>query len=401
MDIPRITQTTFGRMLESPGKHSLGGGLMLLVRAPGKASYSMRYQKAGGRRELGLGPHPVISIAMARERLLANQRLIAEGKDPAEARADAKAAERPATTFSDAVDAYLAAHGAALGPKAKQSWRATLDTYANPIFGSKAVREIDINDVLAALRPVWEAKTPTAVKLQRRLAKVMAFARARGWRDATENPARWRDHLSLALPPPTVIHRVKHQASVSFEKLPAVMRLLERATGMAALCVRFVALTACRATAGAHVHWNEIDLAAKTWTIPPERTKGHPALRVPLSSPALALLGIAAKKRTTSGLVFPGQRAGKPLSLTSLSKALRRSGGGDATTHGLRSSFKSWTVERELSRELTEMSLGHLVGNDVERAYQRGDALEPRRKLMQAWADHLDRAKPAPNRRGR
>ena len=75
MDIPRITQATFSRMLENPGKHSLGGGLMLLVRAPGKASYSMRYQRAGARRELGLGPHPIITIAMARERVLTNQRL--------------------------------------------------------------------------------------------------------------------------------------------------------------------------------------------------------------------------------------------------------------------------------------------------------------------------------------
>ena len=68
MNIPRITQATFTRMLGEPGKHSLGGGLMLLVRAPGKASYSMRFQKAGVRRELGLGPHPVVTIGMARAR---------------------------------------------------------------------------------------------------------------------------------------------------------------------------------------------------------------------------------------------------------------------------------------------------------------------------------------------
>jgi integrase len=229
---------------------------------------------------------------------------------------------------------------------------------------------------------------------------LLAFARARGWRDATENPARWRDHLSLALPKPAAIHREKHQASVPFEKLPAVMGRLASNAGTAALCARFVALTGCRATAGAHARWDEIDLNAKVWTIPLERTKAGPALRVPLSKQALAVLNAAAKKRTSSGLVFAGQRDGKPLSLTSLSKALRRAGGGDATTHGLRSSFKSWTIERELSRELAEMALGHVVGNDVERAYQRGDALEPRRKLMQTWGDYLGGAKGTRKRRG-
>ena len=389
MDIPRITQATFSRMLENPGKHSLGGGLMLLVRAPGKASYSMRYQRAGARRELGLGPHPIITIAMARERVLTNQRLIADGKDPAEVRAEAIVAARPGTTFSEAVAAYLTDHAAALGPKAMTAWRGTLGTYAEPTLGTQSVREITTDDILAVLRPIWSSKTPTAMKLQRRLAKVMAFARARGWRDATENPARWQDHLSMALPKPAAIHRAKHQPSVPFEKLPAIMGRLTRDTGAAALAVRFIALTVCRATAGAHARWDEIDTKAGVWTIPRERMKDHPALRVPLSKQALAVLADAAKRRTSSGLVFDGQRSGRPLSLTALMKALRRAGGGDATTHGLRSSFKSWTVEWELSRELAEMSLGHLVGNDVERAYQRGDALAPRAALLEKWASYL------------
>lgn len=387
MNIPRITQATFTRMLGEPGKHSLGGGLMLLVRAPGKASYSMRFQKAGVRRELGLGPHPVVTIGMARARALDNLRLVAEGKNPAEVRAEAEAAERPATTFSEAVEAYLADHAAALGPKAMTAWRGTLGTYAEPTLGSKSVREIATEDILAVLRPIWSSKTPTAIKLQRRLAKVMAFARARGWRDVTENPARWQDHLVLALPKPAAIHRAKNQPSVPFENLPAVMTRLELDTGTTALAVRFIALTGCRATAGAHARWSEIDKNAGVWTIPRERMKDHDALRVPLSKQALAVLAEATKRRTSSGFVFDGQRDGKPLSLTALMKALRRAGGGDATTHGLRSSFKSWTVERMQSRELAEMSLGHVVGNDVERAYQRGDALEPRRKLMQSWGD--------------
>jgi integrase len=373
-------------MASVPGRYPLGDGLILQVRAPGKASFLLRYQRAGRRREMGLGVWPAVSFAAAREQAFAAQKLLAQGKDPL----DARAAERPNVTFDEVVAEYLAAHVAGWKGKAQQAWRMTLQRYVSPVLGTKLTSEIGTDDVLKVLRPIWNTKTPTAVKLQRRIAAVLDYARSRKMCDG-ENVARWKGHLDHSLPAPGRVHRVEHQASVPYESLPTVMRRLEKSTGAAALAVRFAALTAARATAVTHAKWNEIDLRTAVWTIPQERAKDHPALRVPLSKSALAVLTEARRTAGSSGLVFPGWVDGKPLSLTSLVKALRAAGGGDGTTHGLRSSFRTWAGEKEHSRELAEMALGHVVGSKVERSYRHTDLLEARRKLMAAWADWLAR----------
>jgi len=149
---------------------------------------------------------------MARERLLANQRLIADGKDAAQP------SETSSKTFDETIDAYLAAHTAALGLRALTAWRGTLRTYASPKIGHMDVGAIVVDDVLSVLQGIWHAKTPTATKLQRRVAKVFAFARARGWTNG-ENPARWVDLLQMTLPKPSAIHRELSQAAVPFAEL--------------------------------------------------------------------------------------------------------------------------------------------------------------------------------------
>ena len=380
----RVTSASIERIATVPGRYPLGDGLILQVRSPGKASFLWRYQRAGRRREMGLGVWPAVPLAEAREKAFAAQKLIAQGKDPL----DVRAAERPSATFDEVVADYLVAQAAGWKAKAQQAWRMTLQRYASSVLGSKLVNEITTDDVLEVLRPIWDTKTPTAVKLQRRIASILDYAKSRRLCGG-ENVARWRGHLDHSLPAPTRVHRAKHQASVRYEALPSVMRRLERSRGVASLAVRFAALTGARATAVTHARWNEIDLKNQVWTIPLERMKDHPALRVPLSKAALKVLAEAMKGRGAVGFMFPGWVNGKPLSLTSLVKALRAAGGGDGTTHGLRSSFRTWAGDKEHSREHAEISLGHVVGSKVERSYRHTDLLEPRRKLMVAWGEFL------------
>src|SRR5262249_45197174 len=85
--------------------------------------------------------------------------------------------------------------------------------------------------------------------------------------------------------------------------------------------------------------------------------------------------------------VFPGGRSGRPLSLTALTKALRAAGGGDATVHGFRSTFKDWTSERtSFPSEVSEMALAHTIGDKVEAAYRRGELVKKGAAMMEAWA---------------
>ena len=93
------------------------------------------------------------------------------------------------------------------------------------------------------------------------------------------------------------------------------------------------------------------------------------------------------KKIATGNYVFPGRKPGRPLSNMSMEMILRRMNVEDATMHGFRSSFRDWVGnETDFQRELAEAALAHVVGDAVEQAYRRGDALEKRRAMMDAWA---------------
>lgn len=134
--------------------------------------------------------------------------------------------------------------------------------------------------------------------------------------------------------------------------------------------------------------WEEIDFVAKLWTIPAARMKAGQVHRVPLTERCIELLRIVRPLARPDGLVFPGARLGRPLSDMSLSAVVKRMNRGQVTPHGFRSSFRYWAGETtEFPREIVEAALAHVVGGPVERAYRRGDALERRRVVMEAWAD--------------
>ncbi|MEI6202569.1 MAG: site-specific integrase, partial [Enhydrobacter sp.] len=295
------------------------------------------------------------------------------------------AAVRPSdATFDSMAADYIEAHKAGWKAKADAAWRATLGTYASPEIGTLSCRAVTTENILSILRPLWATKNATAVKLRRRIEAVLDFAKARGMREG-ENVARWKGHLSLTLPKPGRVHSTTHRAAVPHQKLPEVIAKLGETRGISALAVRFAAFTAQRATAVSHAMWAEIDLDNSTWTVPVSRSKTGRELSVALSPQAKAVLREAAQHRQPNGLIFPGQVKDRPVSLTALVKTLRQAGGGDGTTHGLRSAFKTWAAGAGESRELTEHALGHIVGSAVERAYVRSDFLDERRGLMERW----------------
>src|SRR5262249_19287104 len=158
----------------------------------------------------------------------------------------------------------------------------------------------------------------------------------------------------------------------------------------AALAIEFTILTAARTGEVIDAVWDEIDLKNAVWTIPANRTKAGRTHRVPLSDGSVALLK-QVKEVRTGDFVFPGRKPDRPLSNMSMEMILRRMRIEDATMHGFRSSFRDWVGnETEFARELAEAALAHVVGDAAEQAYRRGDALEKRRALMQAWADYCD-----------
>jgi len=168
------------------------------------------------------------------------------------------------------------------------------------------------------------------------------------------------------------------------------MKILADQEGAGALALRFAILTATRTGETVGAMWSEIDLREDIWTIPATRMKAAREHRVPLSEAALAVLAAMAKLRTKKdqdGPVFPGGKTGKPLSNMALLMLLRRMGRSDLTAHGFRSTFRDWCAEASnYPREVAEAALAHTLRDKTEAAYQRGDLMEKRRRLMAEWA---------------
>jgi integrase len=341
-------------------------------------------------REAGLGSVNAVPLAKAREIAVSFRTAIAEGRDPIEARQAARADRHGRKTFGDIAKDFLEANGPSWrNAKHAAQWKMTLEVYGKPLWPIP-VDKIDTAAILGVLQPIWQAKPETASRLRGRIEAVLDAARVAGHIGRNEaNPARWKGHLEKLLPKAKKISR-GHHAAMLYADVPAFLTRLREREAMAAVALEFLILTAARTGEVLGARWDEIDLAAKLWAVPAVRMKAGREHRVPLSSRALAVLGTLAEAKTSEGLfIFPGQKQGKPLSNMALEMQLRRLGV-DVTTHGFRSSFRDWCGDQtSFPRELAEAALAHVVGDRTEAAYRRGDALEKRRKLMDAWAQYL------------
>ena len=242
------------------------------------------------------------------------------------------------------------------------------------------------------LQPIWTGKPETASRLRGRIERVLDAAKAQGYRSG-ENPARWRGHLDHLLPRPAKLSRGHHKA-MRFEDVSDFVLKLRQRQSMAALALEFLIYTAARSGEVRRAMWSELDLEARLWVIPAARMKAGRMHRVPLTDRPLEIL---ARLRPLAGSesetpVFPSSN-GKTLSDAAFSALLTRMGGAGRafTPHGFRSSFRDWAGElTDFPRELAETALAHVVGDATERAYRRGDALEKRRTMMDAWAAYIE-----------
>jgi len=394
------------RNATKPGLYGDGAGLWLNVGPTGGKSWLLRYTLDGRAREMGLGPLDTVGLAEARERCRAARLLLLDGIDPLDQRRaerDRRRAEAAKViTFRKAAEGYIKAHRAAWrNEKHAWQWGATLEAHVYPVVGDLPVSAIETGHITRILEPIWVTKAETAARVRGRVETVLDYAKVHGWR-AGENPARWRGHLENVLPARGKVSKVEHHAALPWAQIGAFMADLGREEGVAALALRFTILTAARTGEVIGATWGEMDSRVGLWTVPAARTKAGREHRVPLSAAALAILADAAKLRgadAPDAPVFPGGKGGRSangLSNVAMLMLLRRMGRGDLTVHGFRSSFRDWIAEATRHpREIAEAALAHIVENKVEGAYQRGDLLEKRRKLMNDWARFCGRPAPA------
>lgn len=402
----RFVETT-----KAIGYHADGAGLYLQVSKSGTKSWVFRFMLHGKRREMGLGALHTIGLAEARNKARGCRQQLHDGIDPINARDAEKAQKRSesaaAITFSQCAERYIHAHKAGWrNPKHAEQWANTIETYSGPVIGNLPVGSVDTALVMRVLSPIWENKTETATRLRGRIENVLSWATVRGYRTG-DNPARWRGHLDKLLAKRSKVAKVQHHEAMPYADVPGFLAVLRERQGITPLALEFITLTACRAgeallspgrsesVAAQAATWDEIDLDGATWTIPAARMKAEREHRVPLSTAALAVLRKLHEMRQNA-FVFPGWKVGTALTIAAPLNLLQKDlGHAGLTVHGFRSTFRDWAAEQtNFPRELAEAALAHTLRDKVEAAYQRGDLLERRRKLMDAWAAYCAK-KPA------
>jgi integrase len=391
------------KKLSTPGTYAVGKppGLVLRVRESSSAQpdgsvlkqWALRYMLGGKSRMMGLGSYPDVSLEDARKlaQEIRTQQIKLRGIDPLAEKATRKEQARQAEqlqarrkTFDQCAAEYIETHGVAWkNAKHRAQWENTLRTYVSPVFGHLPVDQVTKAHVLDVLRPIWQTKNETAMRLRGRIESIFYAAQAQGSMHG-ENPAVWAGNLKELLPAVSRKRRIRHHPALPHSEIPRFYADLGVQSGVAASALRFLILTASRTGEVTGATWEEIDLRSKQWTIPASRMKAGKEQRVPLSPPAIELL------QSLDGREGPLFRSpkGKALSDMAMLALLKRMGRSDLTTHGFRSSFRDWAGEcTHHAREVIEHALAHGLKDQTEAAYARGTLMAKRRALMCDWSD--------------
>jgi integrase len=391
--LKRLTAVSIAA-LKKPGRHADGGNLYLTVsKTPSGLSkhWTFLFTLDGKQREAGFGPIGTVTLAEAREKARQWRSRLLDGVDPLEIKLAARQAVREAQqaeaarkTFGQCAQELIKSKRSEWRSEVHaEQWRQTLTDCCAAIWDTP-VDAIDTHTVLGVLKPVWVRTPETASRLRGRIEAVLDYAKAHKLVTG-ENPAAWKGNLAHVLPRRKKLDR-SHHAAMPYRDVPEFVAMLRQVETVPALMIEFTILTAARIGEVRGARWDEIDLSARTWTITESRMKAGVEHRVPLSERAIEILARMAAIRS-SAFVFPGQRVGRPVGYTN-TKSLCPSG---TTIHGFRSSFRDWCGnETNFAREIAEQALAHSVGDKAEQAYRRGDALEKRRALMEAWTNYCE-----------
>ena len=361
-----------------PGRYQDGNGLTLLVKSTGSRSWCQRLVIQGTRRDMGLGPWPLVSLAEAREKAFRNRRIAMQGGDPRQS------VTTGCPTFAEAAREVHALHSPSISnERYRRQWIDELERHAFPILGTLRIDAITMQVCFAVISPIWNTKPKLARQLRQRIEKIFDWARVQGYR--IDNPAN--SALKSALPAQN--GNAKHHDAMPYADIPRAILAIRQCDKPATvrLAVEFLILTAARTGEVRGADWNEIDMDSATWTIPASRMKASKEHRVPLANRTIEILREIRGTGNETGLLFKSR--GKALSETAMLRTIKDCGFA-VTAHGFRSSFRDWCSEiAKADREVAEAALAHTIRNAVEAAYARSDLFDRRRQLMAEWADYL------------
>jgi len=374
-----------------PLKLADGGGLSLWVLPSGRY-WRFKYRFAGKEKLLALGVYPEVKAAAARQKRDDARRDLREGRDPSAERKAEKAARHAVqgNTFGDWADAWLKDRKVTMATATYVKAKWLLEDVAKPLR-HRPVSEIEAADLLDVLEPIAAAeKYETAHRAKQRIGQVIRWAVLK--RAARRDPtADIKGELARG--------RVVSRAAVTEPaRIGELLRAIDGYSGQpaTAAALKLAPLVFVRPGELRAGEWTEFDLDAAEWRIPAERMKMRDPHVVPLSRQAVAIL-LELNRITGDGrFLFPSVRSAKrPISENTINAALRRLGyeKSEMTAHGFRAMASTSLNELGWAPDVIERQLAHAPRNKVRAAYNRAAYLSERRRMMQAWADHLDALK--------
>ena len=386
----KLTAIAVKAALTTPGTYQDGDGLFLKVSGKGAASWKLRVQRDGRRRDIGIGSAKLVTLAKARDKARELRLAIkVERRDILAERKDATAAK---ITFREAATQYHSENEG--GWKSKtyaRQWLAALENYAFPKLGSETTGAITAADIISTLSPIWQDIPETARQVRNRICTVLDYAHAKGWR-SSEAPSG-NGSLKAGRGLPRQVKEQVHRKAMPYVAIPSFVTALQRKHSYGRLALELLILTGVRSQEVRLATWDEFDLQLGFWNVPADHMKRAKAQVVPLSHAALSVLNrAAALKLAGSNFVFPGANGGAMSDMTLL-KVLRDAGE-DFHVHGFRSAFTDWAANEGFPDAVVEAALAHKTPDAVQAAYRRttylGTSDKPgeRVRLMNAWGDY-------------
>ena len=366
-----------------------GGGLYLWVYDNGRKYWRLRYWLRGKEKSLSLGVYPDVGLKDARQKLEIERRHLDGNLDPS--------VERRADKLRRSVAAANSFEAVALEWYEKQlhTWvpghaddvKRRLEHNAYPAIGSRPIDEIEAPELLAALRPIEKRGAhDLAHRILQVCGQVFRYGIATG---------RCKRDISRDLRGALTPHQKRHQAAVRPEELPKLLRAIagydKQGDKQTRLALELLALTFTRTNELIGAMWSEFNLDAGIWIIPAERMKMKTEHVVPLAKQALVILEQLRELSGGSRFVFPGRNRDKPISNNTMLFALYRLGyKGKMTGHGFRAVASTCLNEMGFRADVIERQLAHSERDEVRGAYNRAEYLPERKKMMQAWAKHVE-----------
>lgn len=369
-------------------------GLFMVITPAGGKLWRWKYRFAGKEKLMSLGQYPEISLSMAREKLFELRRIHAQGQDPMALRKEEKIErlENAENSFQAVAMRWYEHWQVGKSPRYADSVLKRLQKDAFPKMGYRPIRLIETPEIVRLVHDIQNQRE--AMDIARRALEVIGqiFRFAIAHAIVSRNPVadiRPRDILKPAV--------TKNYARVSEKELPVLLRAIETYSGspLTRLAIKLMALVFVRTSELIEARWEEIDWEQKRWVVPAERMKMRTPHIVPLSIQALEVLKTLQLISGQTPWLFPSEvRLAQTMSNNTILQALKRLGyHGKMTGHGFRGVASTILHEQGYNHDHIELQLAHAPRNAVSAAYNHALYLAPRAKMMQDWADYLDKIK--------